>query len=330
MLQEEHVAASPMNSTTLHRTAILTALVSAASVASAADVNLTADNGFGVSSFNSATSWSNSQAPSAGNNYFNNNNLLRTPGVAGSFVFGGDSLTITSALGFGANNDSLLFKGLGAGNVITVANLIVDGGNVRQASGNGDEFILAGNMTVTSNGAGFAVQGPTKVTANISGSGTVHIADNGSGEAIRSVHFQSAGNTFNGSINLASTRSYWALNNGGVMNFAIGANNVANAIYGTGNASIDGVFNFDISGADLTPGNSWNLVTATTKTFGTNFAITGFTEVDGLWTNGNGSLQFAEATGTLTSFAPIPEPSSFAALAGLAVLGFGATRRRRA
>ena len=113
------------------------------------------------------------------------------------------------------------------------------------------------------------------------------------------------------------------------MNFAIGANNVSNAIFGTGRATIDGVFNFNLSGADLTPGNTWNLVTATTKTFGTNFAITGFTEVDGLWTNGNGSLQFAEATGTLTAFAPIPEPSSFAALAGLAVLGFGTTRRRR-
>lgn len=56
-------------------------------------VTQTTYNTSGQSSFNSATDWSPSGAPSAGNNYYTAYQM-RSPGTAATYVFGGDSLTI--------------------------------------------------------------------------------------------------------------------------------------------------------------------------------------------------------------------------------------------
>lgn len=58
-----------------------------------------------------------------------------------------------------------------------------------------------------------------------------------------------------GTLDLAAT---------GQMKFVIGANHVNNAIANAGTLNLDGSFNLDLSGADLTPGNSWSLVSGTT------------------------------------------------------------------
>src|SRR5262245_14782169 len=109
-----------------------------ATTARAIDVNLTADNTLGTTSFNAALSWSNGAAPSAGNNYFNNNLLLRTPGDGSSYVFGGDSLTITSSLAITdplGLSDALMYKGTGTAGTITINNLTINGGHLRHAQG---------------------------------------------------------------------------------------------------------------------------------------------------------------------------------------------------
>lgn len=138
------------------------ALLAGMGAASAADVTLSGGDGFNSSSFNSAGHWNNSAAPSAGNAYHTGNNLLRTPPDGGTYTFGGDSLSIDA----GANGH-LLGKATGATGVITVNNLILNGGFFDQANNNGDSVTLtvAGNITV--NAASFL--GAIGGTGNASG-----------------------------------------------------------------------------------------------------------------------------------------------------------------
>ena len=48
----------------------------------------------------------------------------------------------------------------------------------------------------------------------------------------------------------------------------------------------------------------------------------------GLWTSNNGLWSFDQSTGQL-ALSAVPEPSAFAALAGLGALGLASQRRRR-
>lgn len=291
-----------------------------ASVGSAALVSMTGDDTIGTSSFNAAGKWSNLAAPSAGNDYQNANFLLRTPGVNGDFTFAGDSLLITSDVAAAVNlNDSLLFKGVGAGNDITANNLTFNGGSLRNASGNADFFYLNGNiLTVGPNGMGVHVQGPLFINSPVAGSGLIKIVDPGSSDLARTLHFANGANTYTGSIQLVTAnRSRFSLDSTGNMNFVIGAPGVNNSINGAGNAVLDGVFNLDLSGASTTLGDSWTLVSTTSKTFGATFSIPGFMETANVWSNGD--YMFDEATGVLTA---IPEPASLVllGLCGLAQL----------
>jgi hypothetical protein len=301
--------------------------------AQAATINLTANNGVGTSGFNAATGWSVAAAPTAGNDYVTGGFLLRTPNSGSNFTFAGDSLTVSGSANFtAANNEAMMWKGGNTtGAVITVNNLIVNGGQIRHGEGTANSFTLAGNLSVGASGAGFATQGGMFVTAAISGSSSITIINSGSTEIGRMVFFQSAANTFTGNIVLNNAQSRLTFNNGGVANFVIGADGVNNSIANSGVLNLDGLFKINTLSADLTPGNDWNLITGNLPTYGTNFAIEGFTETANVWTNNAGTLQFSELTGVLTALAaPIPEPSAFAALAGLAGLGAAALRRRRA
>ncbi|HOK67702.1 MAG TPA: hypothetical protein PLV55_12950, partial [Anaerohalosphaeraceae bacterium] len=61
-----------------------------------ATITLVAGDAIGQSSFNSGLNWSNGQPPSAGNDYVVSIAQLRTPPDGGSYVFGGNSLTINT------------------------------------------------------------------------------------------------------------------------------------------------------------------------------------------------------------------------------------------
>jgi hypothetical protein len=300
-----------------------------ATQAPAALISMTADNSIGTSSFNSATGWSNAAAPLAGNDYRNADFLLRTPGVNGDFTFGGDSLLITGNPPYAAaaNNDALLFKGTGAGNDIIVNNLTIDGGQLRQASGNGDFFYLGGNgLTVGPLGMAVHTQGPMFINSPVLGSGPIKIFDPGSGDAVRTVHFVNSANTYTGSIELlVANRSRFSLDSTGNLNFLIGAPGVNNSIFGNGNAIFDGTFQFDLSGAGTNFGDSWAIVTGPNKSYGTTFTVAGFSDMGGgLWSGAG--YEFSTATGILTYV--IPEPSSVLLVLGFTLLG--ACVRRRA
>ncbi len=311
------------------------AVVGLLSVSVQADfVTMTANDGFGASSFTTAGAWSNAAAPSAGNEYSTLGYLLRTPSTTGNYTFAGDSLTVGGGNGGGANpfltngsvnNNALMNKTpTGSGVTITVNNLILDAGYVRDGMGTSDVWTLAGNMTVTANGGGLANQCRLNLDSVIGGSGSLYVADNGSGEANRQTYIRSALNTYNGSIYLlgtAAARARMTFVDDSRMNFVIGASGVNNTItvasgkFGTVN--FDGDFYFDLTGAGTTLGDSWTIASVTAQTFGSTFTVAGFTDKgnDLWWKYANGVYyEFSETAGTLTV---IPEPAT------MLILGLG-------
>jgi hypothetical protein len=305
----------------------------------AVSVTLTANDGMGTTSFNAAGKWSDGLAPSAGNGYSTLGYLLRTPSVTGNYTFAGNSLTVGGGNGGGANpflttggvnNNSLINKTpTGTGVIITVNNLILDAGYIRDGMGSADVWTVAGNISVTANGGGFGNQCRLNVDSAISGSGTLYCADNGSGEVARTTYINSGLNTYNGNIQLLGTtaeRSRIFFSDNSLMNFIIGASGVNNSISGTGTATFEGDFNFNLTGASTNFGDNWKIVSATGIFNDATFTVNGFTSIGGgLWTrSANGATyRFNESVGTLTV---IPEPATIALLA----LGGLCLRRRKA
>lgn len=283
--------------------------------AHALPINMNLDDAAGTTSFDSGLHWVGGAAPTAGNSYFNANFLLRTPTTATpAYTFGGDSLTITSDVAIGANlNDSLMFKGTFTGNtIITVNNLTINGGNLRQADNDDSTFTLAGNgLTVGALGMGVHIQGPTVISAPVGGSGTIRVVDNGSNAAGRILHFNHAANTFTGNVELPiANRSRFQVDAGSNFNFVIGATGINNTINGAGVATFTGIFKLDLTAASTTIGSSWTLVAATTlaETYDAAFTVDTFTSDAGapgarLWTksiSGTTFYRFNEATGVLS------------------------------
>ncbi len=139
-------------------------------VAAAANISLTNSDAFGNSSFNTAGFWNNGSAPSAGNDYFTGEFRMRTPGNGNSYTFGGDSLTINST---GGLNGGLMYKGTGNTGILTINNLILDGGWIHHQNGSGDICRIAGNITVLSPSRIDTKQGPIFIDATLNGSGTI-------------------------------------------------------------------------------------------------------------------------------------------------------------
>ena len=241
---------------------------------------------YGTSSFISAGAWNDGLAPSAGKDYVVTVQFLRSPADAVNYEFEGDTLTFRTG--------GAMISKHSAGRTLT-ANWILDGGLIRSGSGGDALETLAGTLDVTSNGGEIrADQTPYTITAPISGTGTLHLSY---GYAITIAGI----NTFTGDVNATGTNLIWQ--DGSSWTFDIGSNGVNNQIAGTGSATFDGTFVFDLTDASTTPGDIWTIVDVATQNFGSNFTIDGFTEVStGIWTSGN--YRFDESTGVLSVGAP--------------------------
>jgi hypothetical protein len=321
----------------------MAALAATSAHAITSTVTLSANDAANTSSFNNAGNWSSAAAPAAGSGYSTLGYLLRSPVVSGAYqsgnwTFAGDSLTVGGGNGGGANpflttgvgnNNALIVKASGLN--LTVNNLILDGGTVRDGLGDNNTWSLNGNITVTANGGGFIAQALGTINSAISGSGPIYIGDQGNTGTARGIFFASGSSTYNGNIYLVAAvanRSRLTFNSGSVMNFTIGASGVNNSISGAnGYAEFAGAFNLDLSGASTAVGDNWTLVSTGTKVFDSTFSINGFTSNGaGLWDDivGGTDYEFNTATGILS----VPEPSTFV-LGGLGLAGLLILARRR-
>ncbi|HEX6963023.1 MAG TPA: hypothetical protein VF175_14230 [Lacipirellula sp.] len=300
--------------------AIVAALLMTPVSGEAATVAMSGSDAFGASSFNAGTNWTGGGAPSAGNDYVTNDFRMRTPADGNSYTFGGDSLTVNNTNGL---NGGLMYKGAGNTGVLTINNLILDGGRIHHQNGVGDLFQLAGAINVVSDSSIHAKQGNIEISAPISGAGNLLIpATDAPAENNRYVTLL-GDNSYTGSIDVAGR---FRLGDAGSLVFDIGAAGVNNSIAGTGTAEFNGAFNFALSGASTTIGDSWNIASVANQTFGDTFTVTGFNSVQGGAAWSDGTYLFDEATGVLSV---IPEPTSGLMAVGGIVFAFGASRVRR-
>ena len=105
-------------------------------------------------------------------------------------------------------------------------------------------------------------------------------------------------NTYGGNTTVGS--GTLALATGGGLTFVV-TNGSSNKITGAGSATLDGSFTIDTS-AVTAPIASWTLVDVTTKTYGSNFNVVGFSGAAHVWTKVDGAATwtFSEASGVLS------------------------------
>ena len=265
--------------------------------AHAATVTLTTTDSIGQTSYNTGLHWSDSSAPSAGNDYVVPIEWLRTPTTSsGSYTFAGDSLTITNGGGFIIKSDN---------STHTIDDFILaDGGKIWGGNSTGNDGTVF-NGHITSSGTGgfiYANQSSYIINSDISGDGDLTLAG-------------SYALTFHGTIDMAAdflvTEGTKTLDSDSIFVFTIGANGVNNVIVKSGGTlNCNGMFDFDLSGADTTLGNTWTVSTG--AGFGSTFSVTnsGGAPVtdngDGSWyiddsAGSGGEFKFYEDTGILES-----------------------------
>lgn len=221
-----------------------------------------------------------------------------------------------------------------AGTLTGVAAQAVLAANLTSASGvdinGGASRLNLGGFTLTANGSGLAVGGALVGNGSVSGAtsilsgGSIHAADTvGLLSFANSVAFAS-GSAINIAINGATTRGtdYSAVNfnggltvSGGALTFNFGTTLADSTVLNLFDGSA-----FTSSLTSVSAAGSYN------GGFSLNEGGTAYVGVFGAQ-----ELTFTLATGELSFAASsvIPEPSSFAALFGLAAAGFAAVRRRR-
>jgi len=129
------------------------------------------------------------------------------------------------------------------------------------------------------------------------GTATVNVTKKGNGTWILSGTNNYTGDTNvnAGTLNLSST---------GELKFTPTTNGTSNKVTGAGTVSLDGKFNIDLTGANVTNGNSWLLVDVdnVTESYGSNFSVTGFTKSGTNWVkvDGANTWTFSQTTGTLS------------------------------
>ena len=139
----------------------------------ATSVNLTRSDNPGQSGFNHYETWSDGTFAHRNADYSTGAFDLRTPGGYQSWTFEGKSLTVNNA-------GRLLYNSWGHDGRITIKNLNLAGGTVRQDQNDGnpntqlDTFRLAGNVNLIGNGTFDAAQGDIYVESRISGNGSLN------------------------------------------------------------------------------------------------------------------------------------------------------------
>ena len=194
---------------------------------------MTASDAAGTSGFNYSTGWSDGHFPQAVTTYSTGNFVLRTPNLAPSWTFAGESLTVNNTNGAAGG---LQFNGIGTSSVVTFKNLILNGGYVAQKSTTSDLFQLGGKVTLQQSPTIDAAQGSINVSAAISGTGSLTKA--GTYAMTLSGNNTYAGNTL---INAGTLRLAAAAPIASYSFANVSGNTVIND--GTGGTAMNGTFN---------------------------------------------------------------------------------------
>ena len=138
---------------------------------------------------------------------------------------------------------------------------------------------------------------PYNITLNGVVSGTGNLLKSGSGKLTLG-----GVNTYTSNTTVSAGELVLADNAG--LTFVIGDNGVNNKVTGSGTATIEGDFTFDLTGAVATDGNTWTIVANANKSFTSTFTVNGFSdpEDDGTWTftdANNKKWTFTESSGLL-------------------------------
>jgi hypothetical protein len=195
---------------------ILGAIVFTANAAHGAPVTQTANDNIGTASFVDSARWSNLAAPSAGNSYFTNGWIFRTPTADANQTFAGDSLSVdtkSAASGVGAT----VITKVGGSKTITFPSLIMNGGIFSQGQ-QGVTHTLAGAITAATT-SGFSITDSSDrnlfVSAPISGTGRLHVGSFGQYNAGDPAYVPTAfTSTFAVSGNNSSFSGGWTLGGG--------------------------------------------------------------------------------------------------------------------
>jgi len=201
--------------------------------------------------------------------------------------------TINSSAILRLNAVNAMPFGTGKGNVAVSGRLDLNGQStqINGLSGTGIVDSTSGTPTliVGNNDASSSFGGVIQNTA-----GTLALTKAGAGTLVLNSANTYTGNTTvsAGTLTLETTSETAFVLNG----------STSNKITGAGTATIKGKFNINTAAALTTSGTTWTLVDVATRTFDLAFSVTGFTEINDVWTRTEGSdiWEFKEATGILT------------------------------
>lgn len=169
-------------------------------VSLAGNVTMTADDPIGTSSFNQSGNWDNLTAPTPEYAYFTTNHLLRTPTDSSSHTFGSGSLSIDSGGRFLGKSTS----SAAPGQVVTVHNLILNGGYVDQAHLH-SYMTLVGGITVNAPSALGALHGNIlDVQSVISGSAPLTISGSINAGDDKGAVILGAANPYSGTVTVSA------------------------------------------------------------------------------------------------------------------------------
>ncbi|MCP5545219.1 MAG: autotransporter-associated beta strand repeat-containing protein [Akkermansiaceae bacterium] len=237
------------------------------------------------------------------------------PGPNGATISSPISVTADSAFNFGGGYGNVTFSGVisGTGKITrtggetvtltgentTSGGFAVNSGTLRVGNGGTTGTLGSGPVTVNST-LSFNRSNNLTVANNIGGTGVV-VKDGSGNLTLFGLNSYTGNTTVNtGALNLAD---------GGTLAFKPGANGSSNKIGGAGAFTADGDFVLDLSGADLTDGNSWLLVDVGalafenfSGTFNVTDGVNTFSKSSGVHTlvDGPNTWTFTEADGTLS------------------------------